>query len=726
MLSSDHKKAIFNVLQSLFSYKTSRDRVVAEPFLDLPDKVAWKDYYKVIPEPRCLNGIKSKLEKGGYKHPMEVHDDLSLVFNNALHYNEDGSTIAKDARTLKALFERNWVSESSLPQPESLVKVQKPDNRPSTQMLPTVSTSIQPIPQADDMDVSPTGEKHETNWESMKPRDKQGDELIKKTDRLLPKWKGPGPDGWMALSEKEARDPYERYKDILERLKNHVGKDDQVPAIETLNRIQENASLPDISFTTPMSMALIQSRVELRAYPTSKDFDMDLNKLFEKGRRWFEEGSKEYGRVLVLQRLYQALTSHSAAVAALPNTASFNFSSIPAGPGTAKPIHSAASTSEDGVTTYRIQNKERAFIDEIVFKGMTYRMGDYVHLMNPNDPSRPIIGQIFKCYVPDNAASYQKSITACWYFRPEQTFHSSQRPFWEREVFKTSHFADHAIEDVIEKIAVQFMTKHIRGRPKPPAWYPGWPLYVCDSRYNDRDKVFVRIKNWNSCIPDELRKNDFMPILPFEGRTVMPKKVESPFLRGVKGPGGLVDEDEGRRKSSRRAVIAAKAVTPQAPATSTSASLQNANNLGPYAGIAQPSKSSVDRTLVTAAGGMSALGGNPIIEELPAETVQLFDRDPDTDQLLWFTGPPVDVPDPKSSIPRYNLDYLYYLAKKKKALEKIRDQEEDDDEVDGMDQDHDADPKRRRLEEYLDEELGRHRPIPKKALRDSLKDVVIT
>lgn len=28
-------------------------------------------------------------------------------------------------------------------------------------------------------------------------------------------------------------------------------------------------------------------------------------------------------------------------------------------------------------------------------------MGDYVHLMHPNDPERPIIGQVFKCYVPD-------------------------------------------------------------------------------------------------------------------------------------------------------------------------------------------------------------------------------------------------------------------------------------------------------------------------------------
>ena len=109
---------------------------------------------------------------------------------------------------------------------------------------------------------------------------------------------------------------------------------------------------------------------------------------------------------------------------------------------------------------------------------------------------------------------------------------SPNRQFWEGEVFKTSefltvekslhayfylgHFADHPLEDIIEKIACQFTARHIRGRPCPPFWYPGWPLYVCDSRYNDRDRVFVRIKNWNSCVPEEVRKSEeFMPIYLF-------------------------------------------------------------------------------------------------------------------------------------------------------------------------------------------------------------------
>lgn len=104
---------------------------------------------------------------------------------------------------------------------------------------------------------------------------------------------------------------------------------------------------------------------------------------------------------------------------------------------------------------------------------------------------------------------------------------------------KKGLFADHPVEDVLEKIAVQFTARHIRGRPRPPFWYPGWPLYVCHSRYNERERVFVKIKNWASCIPEEVRKKDeFMPIYAFE-KLVYPAKVPSPFVGATEGSSGM-------------------------------------------------------------------------------------------------------------------------------------------------------------------------------------------
>ena len=227
-----------------------------------------------------------------------------------------------------------------------------------------------------------------------------------------------------------------------------------------------------------------------------------------------------------------------------------------------------------------------------------------------------------------------------------------------------AHFADHPIEDLIEKIACQFTAQHIRGRPRPPFWYPGFPLYVCDSQYNDCERVFVKITNWNECIPEEVRQEsgeegEFMPIYPFE-RIIWPKKVGSPFLvgrggtvKGVKGPGGIVnvpvgsnvdgggDGDNARRKlrsdgNPGRSQQQQQQPPPAPPSTTT---LQTAhavqshqNPYQPYLQqqqlVNQPQRSTLgpDRSIITAAGGMAAIGGPSQVEKLPPDTGKLSFR----------------------------------------------------------------------------------------------------
>ena len=215
------------------------------------------------------------------------------------------------------------------------------------------------------------------------------------------------------------------------------------------------------------------------------------------------------------------------------------------------------------------------------------------------------------------------------------------------------HFADHPLEDIIEKVAVQFTARHVRGRPRPPFWYPGWPLYVCDSRYHDRERAFVKIKNWNSCIPEEVRKKEeFMPIYPFE-RPVFPRRWPSPFLGSAKitAPGGLLDANANANAS----VTAGDKPQPEKPDSGGTgpgtrsrtrpkrAAVQKAEaekaaaSRGVSATPAQPSASSSypqqtqpqypqgyapreDRSIVAAAGGLIALGSTAVMEELPPET----------------------------------------------------------------------------------------------------------
>ena len=339
-------------------------------------------------------------------------------------------------------------------------------------------------------------------------------------------------------------------------------------------------------------------------------------------------------------------------------------------------MHGSAASDVDlvsGVTTFRISSKDRHFVDEVNYKGWSIRLADWVHLANPDDPNRPIVAQVFKCWISDEPSKAGRpGITACWYYRPEQTYHPANREFWEWEVFKTGHFADHPLEDIIEKIAVQFTARHLRGRPRQPFWSPGWPLYVCDSRYNDRERVFVRIKNWASCVPEEVRKKpDWMHIYEFE-RAVAPRRLGSPFLpplsvkgrRGGRLPGGIgeaVERADGEkiegggtgRKRSRRpgAVVAASGpgpsrlapgpsasstavqtqasasygktqVSPFTHSSYTSATLQaqiSASSSVPLSTQVASAVNVHERTMLAAAGGMSVLS-HSFTERLPAET----------------------------------------------------------------------------------------------------------
>jgi chromatin structure-remodeling complex subunit RSC1/2 len=258
-------------------------------------------------------------------------------------------------------------------------------------------------------------------------------------------------------------------------------------------------------------------------------------------------------------------------------------------------------------------------------------------------------------------------------------------------------------------------------------------LYVCDSRYNDRERVFVKIKNWNSCVPEEVRKStEFMPIYPFE-RMVFPRRVGSPFLpktgkgtAAVKGPGGIEETVETvetekaeagggtARKRPKRTTTGANAAHDQAGPSkgphvgasgtnaAVSASAYHYQYQPPH--VSQPPSqphhrshaSNRDRSIIGAAGGLANVGNNVLIEKLPAETgksacifvfpphlsspAKHFDRDPETNEVLWFSAPPMNIARPP--VPKHSLTYLHFLATKRKRGKDMPD--------DGMDVDDDS------------------------------------
>lgn len=119
----------------------------------------------------------------------------------------------------------------------------------------------------------------------------------------------------------------------------------------------------------------------------------------------------------------------------------------------------------------------------------------------------------------------------------------------------------------------------------------------------------------------------------------------------------------------------------------------------------QGAKANEDRSMLGAVGGLNVVGAqNVILEKLPPETGALsvvamardysienmsgaakhFDRDPQTNEVLWFASPPVDVA-PSVQKPRHSFTYLNYLAKKRKL--ELKEENVGEGEDSGMDVD---------------------------------------
>ena len=241
----------------------------------------------------------------------------------------------------------------------------------------------------------------------------------------------------------------------------------------------------------------------------------------------------------------------------------------------------------------------------------------------------------------------------CWYYRAEQTYHPPHRQFWENEVFKTgtwtnfhplphflisiiAHFVEHSVRDVLEHVCVQFTPHYIVGRPRGPHWYPGMPLYVCDSRYVDKPPAlarFAKITNWRFCVPPEARQAP--PLYPFE-RPVYPPLLASPFQRGLRGPGAIVDPvtlaameaakeepvEEGgtiARRRSRR-VPGGTTTTSKAAAAFETPSYAGPSHGSRFPLPVQTKQDGKRETVIGAAGGEANIKGHAIVESLPLDT----------------------------------------------------------------------------------------------------------
>ncbi|KJZ75645.1 hypothetical protein HIM_04802 [Hirsutella minnesotensis 3608] len=457
---------------------------LAAGFQRIPNRRTLPDYFDIISDPIAFSTIRSKVQKKQYTAFAEFVKDVAQICHNAQVYNRPSAPVFGAAVRLRDVFRHEL--EKLVEKGEiSATDATLPDlgDLPSAEELSSRGS------EASDMDE----EEEEEEEEEEDEEDDDDDDGISTDDerqrgrrhpqRSSRRWqrearqRNRNEDKDDEAHRKRGRPPMvltpteARVAAILKGLRKFRDQDGGL-LVSPFEKLPDKTLIADYYqiIKSPMALESIKKKCKRKKYNSVDEAVADLDLMFENAKIYNEDDSDVYQAAVELQHQARALADAEKA----------------------KPDDDFR--DEDG----------KLPLVEVHHNGNTWRVGDWVHIRNPNDLAKPIVAQIFRTWQDRTG---QKWINACWYYRPEQTVHRHQKHFYEREVVKTGQYRDHQVEDVLDRCFVMFVTRFNKGRPR--GFPPEKDVYVCESRYNEENFRFNKIKTWASCVPDEVREKDY-------------------------------------------------------------------------------------------------------------------------------------------------------------------------------------------------------------------------
>ncbi|KZF18916.1 Bromodomain-containing protein [Xylona heveae TC161] len=492
-------EAMQSVLANIYAHRNSDGHDPSKHFHRKVNRRITPDYYDVIKEPMALSTIKQRINAREYKNFSEFVRDFALIPHNAQLYNRPEALVYHDALTFKAVLEAELqkLVDRHIVSAEVTVL-------PDLGEIPPASP--QPINEEDDDEEEEEEEEEEDDGEDS---DEEGVRRRRKRASRMGAIKRDGgaskDDAGQKGNDADSRKrrgrpprvdtPMEtRIKNILKGIRKLKNPDGQLK-VAHFEKLPDKATMPEYfqEIKTPLAIDIIKRKQKRKKYQSVDHFMKDMEIMFENAKMYNEDESQIYKDAVELQVEARKLAEIEMK----------------------KP--DSELMMEDG----------RMPLDYILHNGELWKVGDWVHIQNPNDVTKPIVAQIYRTW---QDAEGQKWVNACWYYRPEQTVHRYERHFFEHEVVKTGQYRDHHVDELVDKCYVMFFTRFNKGRPR------GFPsdkeVYVCEARYNEENKRLNKIKTWASCLPDEVREKDYEMDL-FDVPRKM-KKVPSPIKHLLK------------------------------------------------------------------------------------------------------------------------------------------------------------------------------------------------
>ncbi|XP_030632413.1 LOW QUALITY PROTEIN: protein polybromo-1 [Chanos chanos] len=103
--SLDVSNPIFQMYEAVRGCRNSQGQLMAEPFLQLPSRKDYPDYFQQINQPISLQQIRMKMKNNEYESIEQIDADLNLMFENAKRYNVPHSPIYKRVLKLQHILQ---------------------------------------------------------------------------------------------------------------------------------------------------------------------------------------------------------------------------------------------------------------------------------------------------------------------------------------------------------------------------------------------------------------------------------------------------------------------------------------------------------------------------------------------------------------------------------------------------------------------------------------------
>lgn len=489
-----------------------RDYYPSALFRRIPNKRNLPEYHTIIPEPRAISTLKNKIQTKKYTSFADYVRDFALIVHNAQVFNRPNSGPVKDVLVLKAVFEGelNRLVERCLIAKEDMTF-------PDLGEIPDATPEPDPVTEdeeegeedgdgdEDDEDDEPDDSEDEGKGKGRRRRGGRASMAGRKRDRSEEGQKGGDGDARKRRGRPPRVDtPMEaRIKAVLKGIRKFRSEAGHLKVLP-FERLPDKAQNPGyyLEIKEPIAVDLIKRKVKRKKYQSLEHFMKDMELMFNNAMQYNEDESDIYKDAKELWEEVKNL---------------------------------AEAEKQKSDTEYLMEDGRLPLPNGILHNNELWKVGDWVHIQNPNDVTKPIVAQIYRTWQDTEG---QQWVNACWYYRPEQTVHQYEKHFYPNEVVKTGQYRDHHIDEIVDRCFVMFFTRYNRGRPR--GLDPNKEVYVCEARYNEEKHRLNKIKTWASCLPDEVREKDYEMDMFDAPKKI--KKIPSPIKHLLKDDAKETDD----------------------------------------------------------------------------------------------------------------------------------------------------------------------------------------